>query len=120
MVLYISYMKYLGTKRSLTAEDILKDASGFIGDEHYTFGLTLKKRADIHKLRHLSYVEFTNLIKKSVGNIKYKQRNSPPFSAAPLCGYILTGKDGNAYKSVRTANGICVWKQTDEIAFDID
>ena len=121
MVLYISYRNYLKfTKRPWTMEQIMNDASGYIGDEHYIFGLKLKDRADQHKLRRLSLAEFNELLKKSVGNKKYKQRPSPPFSAAPLCGYILTGADGQAYKSVRMANGTCVWKQTHEAAFDID
>lgn len=121
MILYISYRNYLKfTKRTWTVEQILNDASGYIDDEHNTFGLELKQRADQHKLRRLSLAEFNDLLKKSVGNKKYKQRSSPPFSAAPLCGYILTGTDGRAYKSVRMANGACVWKQTHETALDID
>ena len=121
MVLYISYRNYLKfTKRHLTTEQILSDASGYIGDEHYTFGLKLKERADAHKLRRLTQSEFNNLLKKSVGNKKYLERPSPPFSAAPLCGYVLTGSDGKAYKSVRLTTGTCVWKQTHETALDID
>lgn len=121
MLLYISYRNYLKfTKRPWTIEQILNDASGFIDDEHHTFGLNLKQRADQHKLHRLSLAEFNDLLKKSVGNKKYKERSSPPFSAAPLCGYILTGTDGRAYKSVRMANGACVWKQTSEVAFDTD
>ena len=121
MVLYISYRNYLKfTKRPWTIEQILSDASGYIGDEHYTFGLKLKERADAHKLRRLTQMEFNDLLKKSVGNKKYKERPSPPFSAAPLCGYVLTGTDGKAYKSVRLTTGTCVWKQTHETALDID
>jgi hypothetical protein len=121
MVLYISYRNYLKfTKRPWTKGQILSDVSGYIGDEHYTFGLKLKERADARKLRRLTQVEFNELLKKSVGNKKYKERPSPPFSAAPLCGYILTGKDGRAYKSVRLTTGTCVWKQTHEAAMDVD
>ena len=118
MILYISYMRYL--KRSWTVEQILRDSSAFIGDEHYLFGLKLKELANKHKLRRLSSTEFQNLLKKSIGNTKYKTRQSPPFSASPLCGYILTGNDGRAYKSVSVRNGACVWKLTHDVAHDID
>lgn len=118
MILYISYMRYL--KRSWTVEQILRDSSAYLGDEHYLFGLKLQELANKHKLRRLSSTEFHNLLKKSVGNKKYKIRQSPSFSAGPLCGYILTGNDGRAYKSVQDRKGVCVWKPTNDAAHDID
>jgi len=40
---------------------------------------------------------------------KYRSRGSPAFSAAALCGSMLTGNDGAMYQSVKNAVGVCTW-----------
>jgi len=42
---------------------------------------------------------------------KYKIRNSPPYPANENCNKIMTGNDGNEYKSTPNKNGICTWKK---------
>lgn len=42
---------------------------------------------------------------------KYKIRNSPPYPANENCNKIMTGNDGNKYKSTPNKNGICTWKK---------
>ncbi len=41
---------------------------------------------------------------------KYRERPSPPYSAADCCGMTLEGNDGKLYNSVANARGICQWK----------
>jgi len=41
---------------------------------------------------------------------KYRDRPSPPYSAADCCGMILKGNDNRDYISVKNVNGICTWK----------
>jgi len=41
---------------------------------------------------------------------KYRERPSPPYSAADCCGMTLTGNDGKLYTSVANVKGICTWK----------
>ena len=40
---------------------------------------------------------------------KYKERDSPAFSANLLCGSRLVGNDGKMYESVRNKGGVCTW-----------
>ena len=42
---------------------------------------------------------------------KYRERSSPPFSAASLCGATLHGNDKNLYISEKTKAGTCKWIQ---------
>jgi hypothetical protein len=42
---------------------------------------------------------------------KYEMRNSPPYPANDNCDKIMTGNDGNKYKSIPNKNGICTWRQ---------
>jgi len=41
---------------------------------------------------------------------KYRERPSPPYSAADCCGLRLEGNDGKLYQSVANVNGVCQWK----------
>jgi len=41
---------------------------------------------------------------------KYRERPSPPYSAADCCGMTLAGNDGKMYASVANVKGICTWK----------
>jgi hypothetical protein len=111
LMMYIAYRRYHDYKIPLSPEEILRDATAYLGDEHYVFGMELKALADCEGLRQLSMVGLKDVIRKSATK-KYRGRPSPPFPAGPLCGYMLEGNDGRVYKSERVG-GSCVWKQTD-------
>ncbi len=93
-------------------DEILRDATAYLGDEHYMFGMELKAHADCERLRRLTMAELKDVVSKSATK-KYRERQSPPFPAGPLCGYMLEGNDGRVYKSER-AGGSCAWKQVDQ------
>lgn len=44
---------------------------------------------------------------------KYRERNSPPYPANLCCGSYKAGNDGDLYKSIRNAAGICTWRKSD-------
>jgi hypothetical protein len=108
LMMYIAYRRY---RSELTPEEILRDATGYLGEEHNMFGLELKTVADREGLRHLTMTELMNILRKS-GTKKYKARSSPSYPAGPLCGYMLEGNDRRIYKSIRAGNS-CVWKHVD-------
>ncbi len=111
LIMYIAYRRYYDMGRPMTAEEILRDATGYLADEHYMFGMELKAHADCEGLRRLSMTELKDVVRKSATK-KYKGRPSPPFPAGPLCGYMLEGNDRRVYKSVRSGNS-CVWQHVD-------
>jgi hypothetical protein len=41
---------------------------------------------------------------------KYRERDSPPFSANELCGSTLRGHDKQMYTSIKNTSNICSWK----------
>ena len=41
---------------------------------------------------------------------KYRERDSPPFSANELCGSTLRGNDKQMYTSIKNTSNICSWK----------
>jgi hypothetical protein len=41
---------------------------------------------------------------------KYTSRPSPPYPANACCGRVMSGNDGQLYKSVSDKNGVCHWK----------
>jgi hypothetical protein len=43
---------------------------------------------------------------------KYTSRPSPPYPANVCCGRVMSGNDGQLYKSVPDKNGVCHWKLT--------
>jgi hypothetical protein len=108
MMMYIAYRRY---SASMTPEEILRDATGYLGEEHYMFGMELKAHADCEGLRRLSMAELTDIVRKSTTK-KYKERPSPPFPAGPLCGYMLEGNDRRVYKSARVGKS-CAWQHVD-------
>ena len=108
LMMYIAYRRYAV---SMTVEEILRDAAAYLADEHYMFGMELKACADCEGLRRLSMAELKDVLRKSATK-KYKGRQSPPFPAGPLCGYMLEGNDRRVYKSER-AGGSCAWKHVD-------
>ncbi len=108
LMMYIAYRRY---RSGLTPEEILRDATGYLSEEHRMFGMELKTVADRERLRHLTMTELMNILRKSSTN-KYKMRSSPSYPAGPLCGYMLEGNDRRIYKSVRAGNS-CVWKHVD-------
>jgi hypothetical protein len=108
LVLYIAEHGYLTPRRRWTPDAILADATGYLGDEHYMYGLELKAQADAAALQPLSMAALKTLLRKAGGR-KYLERPSPAFSAAALCGYTLRGNDGRQYTSTRKGEG-CVWR----------
>ena len=107
LIMYIAYRRF----HAMEADEILRDATAYLADEHYMFGMELKTHADCEGLRRLSMTELKDVIRKSATK-KYKERPSPPFPAGPLCGYMLEGNDRRVYKSVRSGNS-CVWQHVD-------
>ena len=72
--------------------------------------LTKKERITIKKtIKNVSSKNAVNNHTKTLK--KYKNRNSPPFSANKNCGKIAKGNDGNKYKSIPNKNNVCSWKQ---------
>ena len=108
LMMYIAYRRYVAAARPMSMDEILRDATAYLADEHYMFGMELKSCADCEGLRRLSVAELKGIVSKSTTK-KYRERPSPPFPAGPLCGYMLEGNDGRVYKSER-AGGSCVWK----------
>lgn len=111
LLMYIAYRRYHAMGRPMSTEEILRDATAYLSDEHYVFGMELKSCADCAGLRHLSMPELKTVIAKSLTK-KYKGRPSPPFPAGPLCGYLLQGNDARVYRSERVG-GSCAWKHVD-------
>jgi hypothetical protein len=109
LLLYIIEQKYISPKSAYrwTADKIIQDASAYLSDEHYLFGLELKCKAD--KLDKISMNKLKSIIKKALTK-KYLERPSPPISASILCGYILEGNDGLQYESIKSGKS-CVWKK---------
>jgi len=58
---------------------------------------------------NISEATLVSLMAASVQK-KYRERSSPPFSAADLCGTTLKGNDGAMYSAVKNAAGVCAWK----------
>jgi hypothetical protein len=108
LMMYIAYRRYAV---SMTVGEILRDATAYLADEHYMFGMELKSCADCEGLRRLSMAELKDVLRKS-STKKYKERPSPPFPAGPLCGYMLEGNDRRVYKSERVG-GSCAWKHVE-------
>lgn len=111
LMMYIAYRRFHAMGLQMTVEEILRDATAYLGDEHYMFGMELKTHADCEGLRRLSMADLKDAVRKSATK-KYKERPSPPFPAGPLCGYMLEGNDRRVYKSER-AGGSCAWKHVD-------
>lgn len=114
LLMYIAYRRYpdlAAAGKGWTPDVILRDATAYLGDEHYVFGMELKAHADCAGLRRLSMPELKTVIAKSLTK-KYKGRPSPPFPAGPLCGYLLQGNDARVYRSERVG-GSCAWKHAD-------
>ena len=44
---------------------------------------------------------------------KYRERDSPPFSANELCGSKIRGHDKQMYTSIKNTSNICSWKLND-------
>ncbi len=58
----------------------------------------------------------TNISETMLGSLltasrqkKYRERGSPPFSAAELCGSVLKGNDGAMYQAVKNSADVCSW-----------
>jgi hypothetical protein len=74
-----------------------------------------KKRFEIYKKvaneQRIPILSENTLIKilEDSKQKKYRDRDSPPFSANQLCNAILKGNDGKVYKSTKNTKGICTW-----------
>ena len=112
LMLYLASRRYITPKTKLSPEAIFRDALGYLQDDHYMYGLQLRDYADCEKLQRISMQQVKDIIRKALTK-KYLERPSPPFSAGPLCGYVMEGNDGNVYRSVK-AGGACSWKKVNE------
>jgi len=66
------------------------------------------KMAKEQSVRKISEKTLVKLLTESQQK-KYKERDSPAFSANLLCGGRLVGNDGKMYESVRNKGGVCTW-----------
>jgi hypothetical protein len=66
------------------------------------------KMAKEQSVRKISEETLVKLLTESQQK-KYKERDSPAFSANLLCGGRLVGNDGKMYESVRNKGGVCTW-----------
>ena len=70
---------------------------------------TYKDLAKKLRIPNISEAILVKLMKNTLEK-KYKDRKSPPFSAAQLCGATMRGNDGLMYVSVKNKSGVCLWK----------
>ncbi len=112
LMLYIASRRYITPKTKLSPDALFRDAHGYLQDEHYMYGLQLKDYAECEKLKRISMQQVKDIVRKALTK-KYRERPSPPFSAGPLCGYVMEGNDGNVYRSVK-AGSTCSWKKVNE------
>ena len=63
------------------------------------------------KAQNVTNISETMLVSllKASRQKKYRERGSPAFSAAALCGSMLKGNDGAMYQSVKNSAGVCSW-----------
>ena len=66
------------------------------------------KMAKEQSVRNISEKTLVKLLAESQQK-KYKERDSPAFSANLLCGSRLVGNDGKVYVSKRNKGGVCTW-----------
>ena len=66
------------------------------------------KMAKEQSVRNISEKTLVNLLAESQQK-KYKERDSPAFSANLLCGSRLVGNNGAMYESLRNKGGVCTW-----------
>lgn len=66
------------------------------------------KMAKEQSVRGISEKTLVKLLAESQQK-KYKERDSPAFSANLLCGSRLVGNDGKMYVSKRNKAGVCTW-----------
>jgi hypothetical protein len=107
LIQYISEHGYISKERHWAPNDILRDAKAYLNDEHYIDGLEYECIAKKQGLKKIPIETLIKLLKKAY-TPKYLDRHSPPFSASPLCGYILYGNDRKLYKSVKHGAS-CKW-----------
>jgi hypothetical protein len=112
LMLYIASRRYITPKSKLSPDAILRDAVGYLHDEHYMYGLQLRDYADCEKLPRISMQQVKDIVRKALTK-KYLERPSPPFSAGPLCRYVMEGNDGKVYRSVKVGTA-CAWKKVNE------
>jgi hypothetical protein len=74
--------------------------------------LKLSKKERIAIKKTIKNVSSKNAANNHIKTFKkYKNRNSPPFSANKNCGKIAKGNDGNNYKSIPNKNNVSSWKK---------
>lgn len=103
---------YFSEKRihANVSKDIIKESRLWLNDEDYMWGLKLWKTSK--KWSIITEQELEELVKKAMTQ-KYRERNSPMFSAAKLCGATMKGNDKEYYKSVKQGKS-CVWKKIEK------
>ena len=89
-------------------------------EEIYRVRVTLwheKKRLDLYKalaakqnIPSITEATLEELVAATTQK-KYRERESPPFTANKLCGATLHGNDKKLYLSKKNKAGICMWIQ---------
>jgi hypothetical protein len=67
------------------------------------------KRTKDQGVKNISEATLVTIVSASKQK-KYRERDSPPFSANELCGSTLRGNDKQMYTSIKNTSNICSWK----------
>lgn len=105
----LNYFSQLGYIKQSTAKKAIEDARAELSTTHTTWLAELSKESQKWPL--LSEDKLEHMVKKAMTK-KYRERDSPMFSAAELCGVTMRGhrkKYNVTYKSVKKGN-TCVWR----------
>jgi len=105
----LNYFSQLGYIKQSTAKKAIEDARIELSTTHTTWLAELSKESK--KWPALSEEKLEQMVKKAMTK-KYRERDSPMFSAAELCGVSMRGhrkKYNVTYKSVKQGN-TCIWR----------
>ena len=105
----LNYFSQLGYIKQSTAKKAIEDARIELSTTHTTWLAELSKESK--KWPALSEEKLEQMVKKAMTK-KYRERDSPMFSAADLCGITMRGhrkKFNHTFKSVKQGNA-CVWR----------
>lgn len=105
----LNYFSQLGYIKPTTAKKAIEDARTELSTTHTAWLAELSKESK--KWPHVSEEQLEHMVKKAMTK-KYRERDSPMFSAADLCGVTMRGhrkKFNTRYTSVKHGK-TCVWK----------
>jgi hypothetical protein len=102
----LGYLSHVGIHRIRNAKEIIQEARLWLDDEYYMWGVKQYEQSKTWPI--ISEKKLEEMVTKAMTK-KYKERSSPMFSAADLCGAVMEGNDHSEYHSVRQGT-TCVWK----------